>query len=126
MADAASRLGKSALARRHLVFVGGTSEPGGLHIHTADIAQSCADLGCRVTILCPSINFYQPLLADGAVTVETIPSLDHMDWRAWMRTWARLAAGGRLTIVFCCGHQAQIRIADLAAAALRSAAVYTI
>ena len=56
--------------RRHIIFVGGTSEPGGLHIHTAEVAQACAALGHRVTIFCPSINYFDGLIYDPRVIVE--------------------------------------------------------
>src|SRR5579862_5857754 len=92
--------------RKHLVFVGGTSEPGGLHIHTADIAQSCAALGCRVTILCTSINYFADLIAGAPVAIEVIRPLEKMAWRDWFRTWRRLSAhDGRPDIVFLCGKQ---------------------
>lgn len=113
--------------RRHLVFVGGTSEPGGLHIHTADIALSCAALGCRVTILCTSVNYFAGLLAGDAVAIEIVRPLSEMAWRDWMRMWRRLSADeGRPDIVFLCGKQGQIRIIDLIAARLFGGAVYAV
>jgi glycosyltransferase involved in cell wall biosynthesis len=113
--------------RRHLVFVGGTSEPGGLHIHTADIAQSCTALGYRVTILCTSINYFERLLAVDAVAVEVVRPLGEMSWREWIRTWLRLSAATvRPDIIFCCGKQGDIRIVDMAAASLLAGAVYAI
>ena len=125
--SAASHAQAAAAARRHLVFVGGTSEPGGLHIHTADIARSCADLGCRVTILCTSINYFAPLLEDDAVAIEVIGPLDAMGPQDWLRVRSRLAASAvRPQIVFCCGSLGDIRIVDLAAAYQFGTAVYTI
>jgi glycosyltransferase involved in cell wall biosynthesis len=110
-----------------LVFVGGTSEPGGLHVHTADIAQSCAALGCRVTILCTSINYFAQLLADDAVTIDAIRPLSEMGWQEWIRTWQGLSGEAvRPDIIFCCGHQGDTRIMDLAAAALFGRTVNTI
>ena len=114
-------------ARRHLVFVGGTAEPGGLHIHTADVAQSCAALGCRVTILCTSVDYFAALLADDAVAIEIAHPLGEMSWRHWIRTWRRLCAdGSRPDIVFLSGKQGDIRIIDLIAARLFGHAVYAI
>jgi glycosyltransferase involved in cell wall biosynthesis len=125
--SAASHAQAAAAARRHLVFVGGTSEPGGLHIHTADIARSCADLGCRVTILCTSINYFASLLEDDAVAIEVIGPLDAMGPQDWLRILSRLGASAlRPRIVFCCGSLGDIRIVDLAAAYQFGTAVYTI
>jgi len=113
--------------QRHLVFIGGSSEPGGLHIHTADIAQSCAALGCRVTILCTSTDYFSRLLARDGVAVKVIGPIDKRSWREWTSTWLSLSADrARPEIIFCCGHQGEIRIADLALARLFGAAVYTI
>jgi glycosyltransferase involved in cell wall biosynthesis len=108
-----------------LIFIGGTSEPGGLHVHTADIAQSCAALGCRVTILCTSVDYFSQMLVGDSVAVERIRPFAEMSWREWIRTWSRYAKQ-RADIVFCCGHQAEIRITDLVAASLIGAGVYTI
>jgi glycosyltransferase involved in cell wall biosynthesis len=110
-----------------LVFIGGTSEPGGLHIHTADIAQSCAALGCRVTILCTSINYFAALLADDAVEIEITRPLGEMAWRDWIRMWRRISApDDRPDIVFLCGKQGETRIVDLVAASFFGGAVYAI
>jgi glycosyltransferase involved in cell wall biosynthesis len=96
-------------------------------VHTADIAQSCAVLGCRVTILCTSINYFEQLIADEAIAIEVVRPLDEMGWREWIRTWSRLwSEAVRPDIVFCCGRQGEIRIVDLAAASLFGGAVYTI
>jgi len=78
--------------RRHLIFVGGSSEPGGLHIHTAEVAQACAALGHRVTILCPSINYFEGLIYDPRVVVECIPPLDEGRWHERMIRWLRRAS----------------------------------
>ena len=114
-------------ARRHLIFVGGTSEPGGLHIHTADIAQSCAALGFRVTILCTGVNYFERLLADDPIAIEVIGPLEQMGWQNWVRRWSR-PAGSALPpdVVFCSGHQGENQIADFAAAALLGGDVYNI
>ena len=117
----------SSAVRKHLIFVGGTSEPGGLHIHTADIAQACAALGCRVTILCTSVNYFAALIAGGSVAIEVIRPLKKLAWRDWVSTWRRLSRhGGRPDIVFLCGKQGEIRIIDLAAAWLFGGSVYAV
>ena len=58
-----------------MLFVGGTREPGGVHVHTADVAQAAAALGCEVTIASISLNFFSSLLGETAVSVETAERL---------------------------------------------------
>jgi glycosyltransferase involved in cell wall biosynthesis len=53
-----------------LLFVGGTREPGGVQVHTSDVAQAAAALGCQVTIASMSFDFFSSLVAGSAVTVE--------------------------------------------------------
>jgi len=53
-----------------LLFVGGTREPGGVQVHTSDVAQAAAALGCQVTIASMSIDFFSSLVAGSTVTVE--------------------------------------------------------
>lgn len=55
------------------VFIGGTSEPGGVHVHTADVAMAVAMAGHEVTILCPSIDYFSKMFSSPAVQVEVIP-----------------------------------------------------
>ena len=56
--------------KRRLLFVGGTREPGGVHVHTADVAQAAAALGCHVTIASLSIDFFSSLLPESGIAVE--------------------------------------------------------
>jgi len=118
---------QNARRGRHLVFVGGTSEPGGLHIHMADVAQACADLGLRVTIVCTSVDFFSGLISDDRVRIVRVPPLEEQAPRRWLLTWARIlrtCAGG--DFVFCRGRFAETRLADLAVARLLGRRVYTI
>ncbi|MBN9275111.1 MAG: glycosyltransferase family 4 protein, partial [Mesorhizobium sp.] len=46
---------------RRLLFVGGTSDPGGLHIHTADVAQAAAALGHSVAIVSGEVDLFSNL-----------------------------------------------------------------
>ena len=55
--------------------MGGTREPGGVHVHTADVAQAAAALGCQVTIASLSIDFFSSLLPGSGVAVEMADSL---------------------------------------------------
>lgn len=117
-----------APASRHIIFVGGTSEPGGLHVHTADIAQACAALGLRVTIVCPSINYFDGLLHDDRVVVRCIaPPEDGSRWHQRIRWWRRIASGGpRPDIVICRGSLAETDVIDLVGAALSARRLFTI
>ncbi len=104
--------------RRHIIFVGGTSEPGGLHIHTAEVAQACAALGHRVTIFCPSINYFDGLIYDPRVIVACIPPLGEGRWHERVLRWLRATPlHPRPDIVFCRGNFAETQIIDLATAA---------
>lgn len=55
--------------------MGGTREPGGVHVHTADVAQAAAALGCQVTIASITLDFFSSLLGAAPVTVETAERL---------------------------------------------------
>jgi glycosyltransferase involved in cell wall biosynthesis len=112
---------------RHIIFVGGTSEPGGLHIHTAEVAQACAALGHRVTILCPSVNYYDGLIYDARVVVKRVPPLSEGRWHERIARWRRIASGSpRPDIVFCRGGFAETQLIDLATAAALARRVFTI
>ncbi|HEX3065024.1 MAG TPA: glycosyltransferase family 4 protein [Dongiaceae bacterium] len=50
--------------------MGGTREPGGVHVHTADVAQTAAALGCQVTVASLSIDFFSSLLPESGINVE--------------------------------------------------------
>ena len=75
-------------ARRHLIFVGGTSEPGGL---AHSYRRYCAILRCawfsRDNPL-HGMNYFERLLADDAITIEVIGPLEQMGWQNWIRTMA--------------------------------------
>ncbi len=58
-----------------MLFVGGTREPGGVHVHTADVAQAAAALGCQVTIASISLDFFSSLLGQAPVSVEVVERL---------------------------------------------------
>src|SRR5262249_1446211 len=87
---------------RHMVLVGGTSQPGGLHPHTADLALAAAAAGVSATIACTSIDFFTPLLSGSGVRVETIPQPGR-GIRAAMQARARLARLAPTDIVLCHG-----------------------
>lgn len=113
--------------RRHIIFVGGTSEPGGLHAHTADVAQACADLGHRVSILCPSANHFLGVISDPRVVVECVPPLNNSRWHERIARWHRMVSGDpRPDIVFCRGSFAETQIFDLTVTASLARRVFAI
>jgi glycosyltransferase involved in cell wall biosynthesis len=108
-----------------LVFIGGTSEPGGLHVHTADVAVAAAYAGHPVTILCPSVDHFSALLAGTPVQVEVIPPRTAQ--QSTLRYWRQhLARHRRAHAVFCRGKLAESSIADLIGIRLATRRLYTI
>jgi glycosyltransferase involved in cell wall biosynthesis len=59
--------------RRRYVIVGGTTEPGGLHIHTADLARALDAAGHPVCIISTCRDYFSQLLAGTRVKVVVIP-----------------------------------------------------
>ncbi len=119
--------GQHGNRRRHLVFIGGTSEPGGIHIHMADVAQACADLGYRVTIVCTSADFFSGLISDGRVKIIRVEPLEGQAPRVWLATWFRiLRTGLGGDFILCRGRFAETRLVDMAAARLFGRRLYTI
>jgi glycosyltransferase involved in cell wall biosynthesis len=112
---------------RRFVFIGGTTEPGGLHVHTADVARSLASAGQHVTILSTSHDFYSPLVSGTSVNVlrldldENGPGLRH--FRVW---WKALAPFRGAQGVFCRGSGGEGSLAVLLAMWARLSSVYTI
>jgi glycosyltransferase involved in cell wall biosynthesis len=108
-----------------VVLVGGTSEPGGLHVHTADLALALGATGARATIACTSTDFFTPLLQGSPVKVETIPRPGR-GRRSALELRARLAAMAPTDIVLCHGCFAQSGPLVLAAARSTCRALYTV
>jgi glycosyltransferase involved in cell wall biosynthesis len=99
---------------RPLVFIGGTSEPGGLHVHTADVALAAAASGRPVTIVCPSIDHFSPMLRGSPVQVRTVPPRDLAE--PPRRYWPRVLDGFRhADAALCRGKLAEGCAGDLLA-----------
>ena len=108
-----------------LVFIGGTSEPGGLHVHTADVAVAAAYAGHPVTIVCPSVDHFSALLAGTPVQVEIIEPRAPAE--STVRYWRKhLTRHRRAHAVFCRGKLAESSIADLIGIRLATRRLYTI
>ena len=94
------------------VFIGGTSEPGGLHVHTADVAMAIARSGRVVTILCPSVDHFTAMFVGSPVRVEVIPPQTANTSAAnyWRQALAR---HHNAIAVLCRGKLGESSVADL-------------
>lgn len=107
------------------LFIGGTSEPGGLHVHTVDVAAAVAAAGHPVRLLCPSIDHYSAFCAPLGIPVSVIPSRPPRDpsiayWRQ------HLAAFRGMRAVYCRGQLAEGPASELAGIRSMSSRLYTI
>lgn len=107
------------------LFIGGTSEPGGLHVHTADLAIATAAAGHSVTILCPSIDHFTPLFTGTPVRVHPIPprAPDQSEWHYWRH---HLAPHSSARAVFVRGMLGESTIMDLVAIRAATRRLYTL
>ncbi len=112
-------------ARAPYLFIGGTSEPGGLHIHTVDVAAAVETAGHPVTLLCPSVDYYSAMVRGTGIRVACIPPRgpDERAFQYWRR---RLAAHRDARAVFCRGKLAESDIGDLVGIRSAVARLYTI
>lgn len=74
--------------RQPYTIVGGTTEPGGLHIHTADLARALDSAGHAVCIISTCQDYFSQLLAGTRVKVVVIPLRERgaglgLFWRWW-------------------------------------------
>lgn len=112
---------------RRILFIGGTSEPGGLHIHTVDVARALAAAGDRVAILNTSIDFFSQLVEGSAIAVETVPLPQEESRPACFRAWRRLLAPyDGWEMILCRGTAADTPLAALLAMRSRARRIFTI
>lgn len=110
---------------RHLVFIGGTSEPGGLHVHTADVAIACAATGVETTIVCTSLDHFSGLLED--CDVRLVVANEHGLKTDWAQETTRLLRElGGTAAILCNGHFAAIPISDMMRVRRACRQLYTI
>ena len=74
--------------RQPYIIVGGTTEPGGLHVHTADLARALDAAGHPVCIISTCQDYFSQLLAGTRVKVMVIPLPERgagpvLFWRWW-------------------------------------------
>lgn len=107
------------------LFIGGTSEPGGLHVHTVDVAAAVAAAGHPVRLLCPSIDHYSALCEPLGIPVAVIPPRPPRD--PAIAYWRKHLAGFRgMRAVACRGQLAEGSAAELAGIRSMSSRLYTI
>ncbi len=112
---------------RRVLFIGGTSEPGGLHIHTVDVARALARAGVQVAILNTSIDYFSQLLGDTPIAVHTVPLPQPRSRLGSFLAWARLLARYRgWDIVLCRGTAGDTPLAALLAMRVRARRLFTI
>jgi glycosyltransferase involved in cell wall biosynthesis len=98
--------------KRPYILIGGTSEPGGLQVHTADVARALAADGHTVRILCTSIDHFSPLLAGAPVRVE--PVLPRREVENRISYWRSKLRGSREAVaVLCRGKLGEGSLSDL-------------
>lgn len=111
--------------RRPYVFIGGTSEPGGLHVHTADVARAVAAAGHPVTILCTSVDYFTPMLRGS--TVRVVVAQEKRPGERAISYWRRNLSPHRDAVaVLCRGELASSNIPDLVGIRLASRELITI
>jgi glycosyltransferase involved in cell wall biosynthesis len=110
---------------RHVVFIGGTSEPGGLHVQTAEVAAACAAAGVRTSVLCVSVDYFSALIKDRNVGLVVVPqeALD-ADWGKAVGT--RLKRMRATDAVLCHGRFGETPTAGLLAVRAACRTIYTI
>jgi glycosyltransferase involved in cell wall biosynthesis/GT2 family glycosyltransferase len=111
---------------RRILFIAGTSEPGGIHIHTAEVARVLAQAGQDVVILNISIDYFSQLLLGSPVRIHSAsPPLSRGP--ACFGAWRRMLAGyGGWDVVLCRGTAADTPLAAFLAIRSRAARLFTI
>ena len=120
---------------RRLLFVGGSGDPGGLHVHTADVAHAAAALGNRVKIIAVEEDYFSDILPKDIIGVEHIKRLSFQDLTLSLKKY-RISRAVRWAsvlwrhpgydIVFCRGTFAETPIVELLMARAAFRRIYTI
>ncbi|WP_155256398.1 glycosyltransferase family 4 protein [Mesorhizobium loti] len=123
------------MKRRRLLFVGGSGDPGGLHVHTADVAYTAASLGFPVKIISVNRDYFSDLLPRELIDVEHIEGLSYIKLVLKPRRFriSRLLLWGAVLIkhpghdiIFCRGAFAETPITELLMAKAAGRRIYTI
>jgi glycosyltransferase involved in cell wall biosynthesis len=114
-------------AHRRILFIGGSSEPGGLHIHTADVARGLWIGGDDVAILNTSIDYFTQLMGGSLVGVQTVPLPQPSTRRGSFHSWrALLAPYQGWEMVLCRGTAGDTPLSALLAMRSRARRIFTI
>jgi glycosyltransferase involved in cell wall biosynthesis len=105
-----------------------------VHVHTADVAQAAADLGCQVTIASITIDFFSSMLtADIDVEVVDRLCIERQSARPWLtaprryQAWLRLLRRHRGSdIILVDGSFAQTPLSELLMVRRAARRLYTI
>ncbi|WP_161634583.1 glycosyltransferase family 4 protein [Mesorhizobium loti] len=123
------------MKKRHLLFVGGSGDPGGLHVHTADVAYAARSLGIPVKIISVERDYFSDLLPAEAIEIEYIRRLSYQRLIAkprrfrFRRTaiWASvLARHPGHDFIFCRGTFAETPVVELLMTRAAGRRIYTI
>ncbi|MEM7166489.1 MAG: glycosyltransferase family 4 protein [Planctomycetota bacterium] len=110
---------------RPFVFIAGTDEPGGVHVHTVDVARALVAVGHKVSIVCPSVDYFSPMLVGADVQVEVVAKRQVKEGA--MGYWRQhLARYREATAVLCRGELAQGSLGDLAGIRLATRSLYIV
>jgi len=120
---------------RRLLFVGGSPEPGGLQIHTADVMQAIAALGHRVAMVSAERDYFAKITPRDRIPFERVRhlSVGRFIKRPAMNGLARacalisvLARYKGHDVVLCRGRFAETPCLDMLLAKLFGRTIYTI
>ncbi|MER8564581.1 glycosyltransferase family 4 protein [Mesorhizobium sp. M0924] len=123
------------MKRRRLLFVGGSGDPGGLHIHTADVAHTAASLGFPVKIISVNTDYFSDLLPPETIDVELVEGLSYQRLIVKPRRFpvSRYILWGSVLvrhpghdIIFCRGAFAETPVVELLMAKAAGRRIYTI
>ena len=110
---------------RRIVFIGGTSEPGGLHVHTAAVAGALDAAGYRVSILSTQTDYFTQLLEGSNVSVRRVDA-PTKGWRAFFEWRRELAALENAQAIYCRDFGGTGSLTFLLAVWSRCGSLYTI
>ncbi|MEO5758973.1 MAG: glycosyltransferase family 4 protein [Mesorhizobium sp.] len=120
---------------RRLLFVGGAGDPGGLQIHTADVAQAAAALGHSVAIVSGEVDYFSNIIPTDRISFETVRRFSAKKLRrrpfvyAIIRAFVWLSVLSRYKdhdIILCRGALAETPVLELLIARALGRKIYTI
>lgn len=111
---------------RKVVFIGGTTEPGGLHRHTTELCEELAARGVNAMILAMYADHFSRYAKEPLAVEQTrLTDTGNMLWLL-LRWWRRLGSFSGSTFVYCRGSGGGGSAGLLTALWLRGSSVLTI